>query len=255
MVAPNPPTIRFIAQVAGSVQVGVAQASTTGTYPIASFRLSRTTQPTLPGRVLGLFALSDFVLTTPCTDTAPVIGFEQWYSATALDSQGTESTPCAPMPFTAFNPSTVANPISAAALGPYPFLGSDVFLNPTTGEAVIGPNGDLLTVNGLELLAQDLRIRILTTLGDLPMHQTFGFATVIGSGQAGAQAQAQILQANVIDALSQEPRVNSIVSVLVTQLDAFSWAVAYTVEAKTLPGLDPLYLNAVLGYNWNPVAA
>lgn len=110
--------------------------------------------------------------------------------------------------------------ISVNALGPYPLLGSDVFLDPATGEGVIGPNGDLLTVNGLELLGQDLRIRLITEKGELLLHSDFGLAKnrVIGGGQTNAVAQAQLLRTLIMDAVLSDPRVDSIISVTLSYL-------------------------------------
>lgn len=109
---------------------------------------------------------------------------------------------------------------SSAAFGPYPLLGSDVYLNPATGEGVIGPNGDFLTVNGLELLGQDLRIRFITEQGELLLHQTFGLAPnrVVGGGQANPVAQAQLLRQYIMDAVLSDPRVDSIISVDIAYL-------------------------------------
>ncbi len=251
-IAPYPPTLRSVAQATAAgatvLAFGVAQNVLTGAYPIASFKLYR-------GSFLaGPFSLAcDFEPISPATivtqlfDAAPIFGVQEYYVATAIDSDGNESGPSNVLFYSASIASTIPpSTISAAAFGPYPVLGSDVFLDPTTGEGVVGPNGDLLTVNGLACLAQDLRIRLLTELGELPMHQTFGFTSGIGGGQANQGVQAAILVANVKDMLRQEPRVAKTLSVSVYQSDAYSWIITYDIMAINVE--DAARLNMVYNY-------
>jgi phage baseplate assembly protein W len=130
-------------------------------------------------------------------------------------------------------PADTAASISPAAFGPYPLLGSDVFLNPATGEGVIGPNGDLLSVNGLYLLCQDLRTRLITTQGELLLHPDFGMSRqrLIGSGQGDPVAQAQLLQTRIISVMELDPRVDHIESVEIVQVAMDAWTVSVTLVA------------------------
>lgn len=194
--------------------------------------------------------LSPYALWTNLFDQAPLSG-GALYAVTAIAIGGAESAMSDPLPYI-----FIANPppivpcgfISAGAYGPYPLLGSDVYLDPATGEGVAGPNGDLLSVNGLECLAQDLRTRFITTQGELLLHPLFGVTKdrIIGSGQADTVAQAQILRTRFIDTVLQEPRVLEVRDVTISRVKFDAWEISFTIIAIGIE--DPQRLNLVFPY-------
>jgi hypothetical protein len=251
---PNPPIIVSISQTDTAVVCAVEQNPVTGSFPVASLLLYRGDTATGPFTLqTDAEPLSTVVLANDLYDNAPVFGVQKWYVAVAVDSMGYLSGPSNVVTWTMHNPNqgVIPGPFTpgSAALGPYPLLGSDIFIDPTILEGRVAPNGDLMTVNGLNLLAQDLSCRIRTEIGELPFHPGFGFSkgSIIGSGQAAPAVQAQILRANVIDCLTAEPRVLSILSVEVSQNTFDSWVIAYSVEAIGYE--DPLQANLVVGYS------
>jgi hypothetical protein len=259
-VGPQPPTILSVSQASqrnsdgttsSMLVFGVAQNPVTGTAPVTSFKLYRSASASGPFTdFIELALISGVTIVTQMFDDNPVFSTEEFYVATAIDSRGFESGPSNVVSYTAtvISIGLVPGQLSPAAFGAYPLLGSDVYIDPTSREAIIGPNGDLLTVNGLECLAQDLRLRILTELGELPMHPSYGFAkgSIIGSGQAQPQVQAQILQADITDILEADPRVYKVLSVQVNQSDAYSWVIGYDVMAINVE--DVAHLNMVYPY-------
>lgn len=254
----NAPIIASVAQATSTLSNGIASSilvfgvqlnPTSAGNAFVQYKLYRGVTAAGPfNHVCDDSFLSPITLTTQLYDLAPNFGVTRYYVATGLTASGFESAQSAVIYYTASNQilgPIVAAPISAAAFGPYPVLGSDCYLDPTTREGVIGPNGDLLAVNSLECLAQDLRIHALTEFGELPMHQTFGLqkGRVIGSGQAGRKTQAMIFMANFKDMLRSEPRVYQIINVQVYEYDAYSWIVGYDVMAIDVE--DSLQLNFV----------
>jgi hypothetical protein len=237
---------------------GVAQNPVTGSYPITSYKLYRGNSVSGPFSLLiELEPISAVTIVTQMFDENPIFGVEKYYVATAVDSAGFESGPSNVVYYTAsiILLGLAVGSLSPAAFGNYPLLGSDCYLDPTSCEGVIGPNGDLLSVNGLECLAQDLRLRILTEVGEIRMHPTYGFGKgkVIGSGQAQPQVQAQILRADIIDVLTAEPRVYQVLSVNIDQTDAYSWIISYDVMAINVE--DVAHFNMVWPYSSAAVSA
>jgi len=232
---PNPPIIISLTEASQIMLVGVVQSAITGAFPVAAYNLYRSTDGVSYENVANK-QIQNWVLQTLVFDDAPVFGARAYYYATAVDTQGNESEPSNITYYTAQETLTgiiEMRRLSAAAFGSYPLLGSDVYIDPLTGEGVIGANGDLLTVTGLSCLAQDLRLRILTEPGELFLHPNYGFgkASVIGSGQASPQVQAQILRADIVDVLNAEPRVNAILAVEIDQSSSDSWIISYDVMA------------------------
>jgi phage baseplate assembly protein W len=250
-VGPNPPIILSISQASNMIVCGVIQDPVTGSYPISSLKLYRAPSASGPWTFLvATVPISLISVVNQLIDQNPIFGTQEYYAATAVDTQGFESGISNIVTYTAAHILVglqIAN-ISSSARGPYPVLGCDVYIDPTSGEGVIGPNGDLLTVNGLECLAQDIRIRFSTDPGELPLHPNFGLGKshVIGSGQAAPQVQAQILRADFIDMLQQEPRVQRVLDVVITQSNQDSWMIAYDIEAIGVE--DAVRLNLVFPY-------
>jgi hypothetical protein len=249
---PNPPIILSISQTDTAVVCGVEQNPVTGSFPVASLLLYRGETPTGPFDLqTDAEPLSTVVLVNDLQDRNPTFGVQKWYVAVAVDTMGYVSGPSNVATITMDNPNQIQpGPFTpgSAALGPYPILGSDVFLDPTILEGRVGPNGDLLCINGLNLLAQDLSIRIRTSFGELPVHPSYGFekGKIIGSGVANSQAQAELLRTDVIDMLLAEPRVAQVLSVEVTQATYDSWIISYTVMA--IGSEDALKANLVVPY-------
>lgn len=245
-VGPNAPRIVSISQASGVVVVGVVPNGVTGSFPVSQFQLFRGPTSGGPWTAFQAQDLSTTAIENFLFDQSPAFGVLEYYTAIAIDTQGNESADATPVPFVAFN---VANPtapnIQVSSYGPYPLLGQDVFLHPETGEGMIGPNGDLMVVNGLECLAQDIRIHLLTERGELLLHQDWGFGRgkIIGAGQAKRDVQAQILRADVIDVLNSEPRVAEVLAVDISVYDQFSWLIGYEIMAIGVE--DPQRLNLV----------
>lgn len=245
------PTSLFVGQANKIIAASVEIPSLVQVSPVAGMRLYR-----MP--IDGDWELvDDRTLDTNSRwqnlfDLKPLYALSTSYTATAYSVDGTESPKSNIVQYVAIAnplPLTPARGISAAAFGPNPLLGSDIFIDPNTGEAVIGPNGDLLTVNGLELLEQDLRTRLLTNPGELVLHPTYGFigASLIGSGQSDPVSMSQLLRTRVIDCLMAEPRVLSIDQVVITRPQFDNWQISYVVYAIGVE--DPLQANLVFPYS------
>jgi hypothetical protein len=238
------PTLLAIGQATGMV-VAVAQPPTSVTEPITTYELQRATDPEGSWTTVDTRAPSSLSNWVNLFDPSPLFGTRAYYQV--VDDFGDQSNI---VYFQAVEnpPVETAAAISPAAFGPYPLLGSDVFLNPATGEGVIGPNGDLLSVNGLYLLAQDLRIRLLTTQGELLLHTDYGMGRqrLIGSGQGDPVAQAQLLQTQIIGILELDPRVDHIEDVAITQVAMDAWTVTVTLVA--IGAEDAGLMNLVFPY-------
>jgi hypothetical protein len=242
------PKLLWIGQASGLV-VATVKPPDIVNDPISTYTLFRA--PTALGPWTSIAACSPSPLSRwqNLFDSTPLYGQRAYYCATVdgpLQSNALYFVANLSPPIIA-----VAGTLSAGAFGPYPLLGSDVFLNPVTGEGVIGPNGDLLTVNGLECLAQDLRTRITTMQGELLLHQDFGLTRerLIGSGQSNAAAQAQFLQARFIDCFLADPRVLSIQSLIISQAAWDTWVI--TVSLIAIGVEDVAQLNLVFPYFLN----
>lgn len=259
-IDPLPPTILSVSQASNRnfdgtttsvLAFGVVQNKLTGISPITQLKLYRGNTPNGPFTLLrDIEVISSFSVVNQLFDGVPEFGIERYYVATAVDQRGVESAHSNVVFYTASLAvlGLLPGSLSPAARGPYPVLGCDIYIDPTTREAVIGPNGDLLTVNGLEFLAQDLRLRILTDVGELPLHPTYGLSKskVIGSGQAKPEVQAQIFRADIIDVLRAEPRVYKVLDVQISQADQFSWVIGFDVMAVNVE--DVQRLNMIYPY-------
>jgi hypothetical protein len=250
MSAPNAPIIASIDQASGTIVVGIAQNKVTGSNPVVQYQLFRAPTSGGPFSLLDSEPLSKVAIVTFAFDPAPILGVQQWYAAASVDAQGQTSGLSAAVSWSAFSSAGIPLPsnISAAAYGPYPLLGSDAFLSSYIGEGLVGPNGDLLTVNGLECLAQDLRIRLFTEVSELVLQPSFGFwrGKLIGSGSASSRAQAMYFETRLKACLAQEPRVSQVLSVTIRQNDYDSWSIAFVVMA--IGAEDALRLNQVVPY-------
>lgn len=249
---PHAPTIVSVVQVAGMAIVGIQQSRTTGSYPILSYQLFRGITNIGPWFQIDAEPINGALLTTNAFDKSPVIGTQIWYAAKALDQAGQSSGLSVPFTYTAYGQTTLARAnLSSSAFGPYPLLGQDVFVNPATGEGVVGPNGDLLGVNGLDCFAQDLAIRMRCTLGDFILHPDCGLAKGggIGAGQATPPVEAQALRTQVVEAIQQDPRTFQVQSVSVANsgYGGDGWVIQYSLMCIGVE--DPLHANAVAPYD------
>jgi len=239
------PVLAWIGQASGMV-VAVVQPPDVITAPISTYTLYRAATPAGPWILVDTRRPAALCRWVNLFDSTPSYGQRMYYSA-AIDGPRQSNT----LYFVATANPTPIGPggtLSAGAFGPYPLLGSDVYLDAVSGEAAIGPNGDLLAVNGLELLAQDLRTRFLTNQGELLLHPQFGLSRqrVIGSGQADPQLQAQQLQARFIDAITGDPRVLSVQSLTISLVGWDTWLIDFTIIA--IGSEDAQRLNIVFPY-------
>lgn len=243
--ATTAPALLWLGQASGIV-VATLRPPDLSAAPIASYALFRAPTASGPWTQVDVRAPSPFCRWVNLFDPTPLYDERAYYYA-ATDSGEYSKT----LYFVA-NSNTpaisAAGTLSAGALGSYPLLGSDVFLNAMTGEAVIGPGGDLLAVNGLELLAQDLRTRITTQQGELLLHPQFGLSRqrLIGSGQSNPAAQAQVLQAQFIDAYTADPRVLAVQSLTISKVSWSAWMVDVVLVAIGIE--DPQRLNVVIPF-------
>jgi hypothetical protein len=264
---PNPPRIVSLCEATTSSNVkllaaGIVQAPVTGSWAVAYFTLYRAALPTGPWTavVAGPQFLSTVALENFLFDVDPNFGVEMWYAATATDTAGNVSGISNVVPYTAATsyPTGSGLVLPSSAYGPYPLLGQDVFVSPLTREGVVGPNGDLLGVNGLQCWAQDLRLRILSDKGELPLHPDYGLVKgkLIGSGQSKPAVQAQLLKTAVYDCIKADPRTYRIDYVAIYNANygglADSWVIKY--QAMAIGVEDALLANIVYPY-YLPAAA
>jgi hypothetical protein len=229
-MATSVPTFLSIAQADGAV-VATARPPDIYDEDITSYYLYRALDTEGTGLVqVDQKAPSPLSRWVNLFDENPLFGQRAYYYVT--DNFGDES---ATLYFQAIENPVPATPVSlsAAAFGPYPLLGSDIYIDPSTGEGVIGPNGDFLSVTGLYCLAQDLRTRLITTQGELLLHPDFGLGRqrLIGSGQGDPVAEAQLLQVRIIQLLEADPRVDHVTDVQIVRVAPDAWTVAVTLVA------------------------
>lgn len=244
------PGLLFVGQAQG-IAVANALPPTISQNPIVTMRLKRAPSTSGPWTQVDERDLSPTATRCNLFDVSPLTTTLAYYAVTAVDSASIESGMSNVMPFAFIakpRAISVARPIAAAAFGTYPLLGSDVFVDPVTREGVVGLNGDLLTVNGLECLAQDLRTRVTTEQGELLLQQDFGNGRtrLIGSGQADPVSQAQILRTRLIDALLKDARVAQVVDVIISRTAVDAWIASCTIIA--IGQEDPQHLNLVFPY-------
>ncbi len=244
-VASTTPLLQWLGQASGMVVATLAPPDLLRER-ITAYTLYRATSASGP------WTQVDARLPSPCSrwtnlfDATPLFNARAFYYA-AIDGP----LPSNMLYFVAHPapaPIVASGTLSAGAFGSYPLLGSDVLLDPVTREAVIGPNGDLLAVNGLECLAQDLRTRITTQQGELLLHPQFGLTRerLIGSGQSNPAAEAQMMVVRFIDAITADPRVLSVQSLTISKVAWDAWLVDFTLVA--IGSEDPQRLNLVIPY-------
>ena len=229
------PTLLLMSQASGIAVASVVAPNTVVGSPLVAMQMFRSVNGGEPVQVDQKYFDANSVWVN-LFDLTPEYGNSASYTVRAVAMDGTTGPFSPAQAFTAFEnpyPLTPAYGISAGAYGLYPVLGSDLFINPYTSEAVIGPNGDLMTVNGLECWAQDLRCRILSELGDLPLHPTFGLfkGRTIGSGQSDPAALASVFRTYIVDCIMADPRTYSVESVQIVAPSFDSWTIAYSAYA------------------------
>lgn len=248
--ASTTPTLLGLGQASGIV-VASARSGDIIPTPISTFRLYRAPNQLASWTLVDEKKPSPFSLWNNLFDSSPTLGVPAVYVVTTLDTNGAETAQSPFLRFTAIaNPSPIvaSRGLSKRAFGSYPVLGSDVYIDPVTREGVVGPNGDFLAVNGLELLAQDLRTRFITQQGELLLHPDFGLSRdrVIGSGQADQTVEAQILRTRFIETVLADPRVSDVSDVVIARTAFDAWTVDLTIIAIGVE--DPQRLNLVFPY-------
>jgi hypothetical protein len=244
-VGSTTPTLMSIGQASGIV-IATVRPPDIITDPITTFTLYRSIVATGPWTMVDTRSPSPTSRWANLMDATPLYDTRAYYFATTdgpLQSNAmyfiANATP---------SPIAPGGTLSTGAFGPNPIHGSDPYLDGNFGEAVIGPNGDLLAVNGLPLLAQDLRTRITTEQGELLLHLDFGQnrERLIGSGQSNPAAQAQILRARFIDIILQDPRIYSIESLSIVRVSLDAWTIDVTFIG--IGSEDAQRLNIVFPY-------
>lgn len=248
-VGPQPPTLFSIYQAGGETYASATLGLTTGSLVPISINLYRSLDAGATWELAGSSLVDSIAVRTLIVDPSPSFGPLMTYGATVVDSAGAESNKSNFALFIAATTLPSMAPgtgISQAALGPLPFLGSDILLDPQTRMTILGANGDLETVNGLDCVAQDLRIKFLTETGQLALDPTTGLEPFIGIGQGSPTTQAQIIRSDALFVLQQEPRLAAILGITVGQLSEMGWGIAYS--AVTRNGEDPGKLSQVAPY-------
>jgi len=247
------PALLWLGQASGIVVATVQPPALIMEHPISTYTLFRSPSATGPWTQVDARVPAALSRWVNLFDASPIYNARAYYYA-AVDSGfatvtgGNATNVLYFVAHTVSAPIAPAGTLSAGALGLYPLLGSDVYVDGISGEGVIGPNGDLLTVNGLECLAQDLRTRITTEQGELLLHPQFGLSRekVIGSGQSNPAAQAQALQARFIDAYTADPRVLSVQALTISRQSWDAWVIDVTLVAIGFE--DPQRLNVVVPF-------
>lgn len=245
------PTIMYLGQAQGVVVVDTLPPDLRQTK-LSTLRLYRAFAAGGPWTKVDERNLSARSRWSNLFDVSPNTSSSALYAVTAVDTNSVESAQSLAVAFAAFpNGAQALTPgpgFSQGVFGQDAVLGTDVYLNPITREAVIGLNGDLMYVTGLECLAQDLRTRITTEKGELLLHQDFGNgrARLIGSGQSDPSSEAQILYTRLIDTMLLDPRVDSIIDVSIARSSIDAWDVNATIIA--IGSEDPRKLNLVVPF-------
>lgn len=90
---------------------------------------------------------------------------------------------------------------------------ADIYLD-ETGEFLIAPDGDLLTVSGLDNLALDLKLRLETPKGEYIPNPNFG-SNLLDIATSGEPYAQKLLQLEVEEVLKQDPRIKDVTNVLI----------------------------------------
>lgn len=86
-------------------------------------------------------------------------------------------------------------------------IGKDLFLD-ESGDLMLNPAGDIITVQGDECLLQDVRHRLESSYGDVFSHENFGSLLIRYLGQPDTELNRTLIKRSVITAIEQEKRIN-----------------------------------------------
>jgi phage baseplate assembly protein W len=101
----------------------------------------------------------------------------------------------------------------------------------------VGPDGtrDLRIAAGVEALAQDLKVALLTPLGEDPFHRRFGYEGLLAITRGGGVRFTQeLLRLSTMRVVSADPRVRTVEKVDVTRVEPEQRAWRIEVEARTV---------------------
>lgn len=125
------------------------------------------------------------------------------------------------------------------------YLGVDQYLGPLNQPMLVW-TGDYQVISGYQNLALSLGRRLQTTLGQLIYHPGFGSRIPPEVGSIASQDVGALLAAYTTSALLSDPRVNEVVSCVVSLLGNYS----IVVNAVVLPnglGQEEVTVNEVIG--------
>lgn len=100
-----------------------------------------------------------------------------------------------------------------------------------------GPGGgrDLILVTGADALAQDLKVTLLTPLGEDPFHPGFGYEGLLALTRGGGvRFTEELLRLSTMRAVAADGRVRQVEKVEVSRTDPERRAWRIDVEARTV---------------------
>jgi phage baseplate assembly protein W len=109
-------------------------------------------------------------------------------------------------------------------------VGMDLDLAPAPGGG-----RDLALVSGVDALAQDLKVALLTPLGEDPFHPAFGYEGLLALTRGGGvRFTEDLLRLSTMRAVSADGRIRVVETVEVSRTDPERRAWRIDVEARTV---------------------
>jgi hypothetical protein len=145
-----------------------------------------------------------------------------------------------PQGSTVTNPSSFTNGVNASILGPGSVLyipngvispaqqygvvatpgtigGSDLAVDYTSGDLILGPDGDYAVSAGLDNIINGIISRLITNYGDLVNHPTYG-TELMQVATGPTEHRAELMKLSITESLSGDPEVASVGTMKFTQV-------------------------------------
>jgi len=137
---------------------------------------------------------------------------------------------------------TVPDPAASFTDLDVELYGRDIAL--PDGQLALGPDGDLVTVEGRANIVQALGQRIRTTRGELVLHPEYGMETLLAVGVEGTHERVKLSGLELARTVLQDPRVVGIGSLNVRFADT---ANRIDMDVRLIgPGQRSLALNEII---------
>lgn len=104
-------------------------------------------------------------------------------------------------------------------------------------------NGDMATVSGLDNLEQAIRHRVQSPFGSIMFHQDYGCGVADVIGEKGAAKVRTLTKAAIVEALNNEPRIDSIRNLEMVNVGD---TIEFSVQAITISENTSTDMNFVL---------